>query len=46
MKSMLDLGGGAGFFAMAIVDAHPEMRGVIFEQPPVAAVAKEHIAEY
>jgi predicted TPR repeat methyltransferase len=46
MKTMLDLGGGGGFFTMAIVDAHPDMQGVIFEQPPVAAVAREFIAEY
>jgi predicted O-methyltransferase YrrM len=46
MKTMLDLGGGAGFFTMAIVDAHPDMQGVVFEQPPVAAVAREFISEY
>jgi predicted TPR repeat methyltransferase len=46
MKTMLDLGGGAGFFTMVIVDAHPEMKGVVFEQPPVAAVAWEFIQRY
>jgi SAM-dependent methyltransferase len=46
MKRMLDLGGGAGFFTMAVVEAHPDMRGVVFEQPPVAAVAGEFIAKY
>jgi predicted O-methyltransferase YrrM len=46
MKTMLDLGGGAGFYTMAIVGAHPEMKGVVFEQPPVAAVAREFIQQY
>lgn len=46
MKKMLDLGGGAGFFTMAIVSAHPNLKGVIFEQPSVAAVAREFIMEY
>jgi predicted O-methyltransferase YrrM len=46
MKKMLDLGGGAGFFTMAIVEAHPDMQGVIFEQPAVAAVARGFTKEY
>lgn len=46
MKKMLDLGGGAGFFTQAIVAAHPSMSGVIFEQPPVARVAREFIRQY
>jgi predicted O-methyltransferase YrrM len=46
MKKMLDLGGGSGFFAMTIVDAHPTMKGVIFEQPAVATVARDFIKKY
>ena len=46
MRKMLDLGGGAGFFAMAVVEAHPDMRGIVFEQPPVAAVTEEFIQKY
>jgi predicted O-methyltransferase YrrM len=46
MKRMLDLGGGAGFFTMAVVDVHPDMRGVVFELPPVAAVSREFITKY
>jgi hypothetical protein len=46
MKKMLDLGGGAGFFTMAVVDTHPDMQGVVFEQPPVAEVTREFIKEY
>ncbi len=46
MKTMLDLGGGAGFFTQAIVGAHPSMSGVVFEQPPVAKVAREFLKKY
>ncbi len=45
MSRMLDLGGGAGFFCMAIVAAHPSMHGVVFEQPAVAEVTKQFIRD-
>jgi SAM-dependent methyltransferase len=34
---VLDLGGGAGHFARAIADAHPDAEVVLFDQPPVIA---------
>ena len=40
MKRMLDIGGGSGFYTIAIVQAHPTMEGVILEQPAVADVAR------
>ena len=43
---MLDLGGGHGMFALYIVAEHPHMKGVVFDQPPVAAVAREFIEIY
>jgi len=43
---MLDLGGGPGLIGMAIVDAHPNMKGTIFDLPPVVAEAKKYIKEY
>ncbi len=46
MKSMLDMGGGTGIYTIGIVAAHPEMKGVVFEQPPVAVVTREFIREY
>jgi predicted O-methyltransferase YrrM len=46
MKTMLDLGGGSGLFTIAITGAHPEMQGIIFEQPAVAAVAREFIQKF
>ena len=46
MKRMLDLGGGAGLIGICIVDSHPTMEGVIFDQPAVVQVADEFIKEY
>ncbi len=46
MKKMLDLGGGAGFYAMLTVSAHKTMTGVVFDLPPIVAVAREFIREY
>ncbi len=45
-KKMLDLGGGAGLHGLCIVDAHPSMKGVIFDQPSVVKVAEDFIKEY
>ncbi len=45
-QKMLDLGGGPGLIGMAIVDAHPEMKGVIFDLPPVVKEAEKFIEEY
>lgn len=45
-KKMLDLGGAAGLHGLCIVDAHPSMKGVIFDQPSVVKVAEGFIKEY
>jgi len=45
-KKMLDLGGGTGIYAIAIVSAHPTMKGVVFDRPPILKVAKTFIKEY
>jgi SAM-dependent methyltransferase len=45
-KKVLDLGGGPGLIGMAIVAAHPYMKGVIFDLPSVARVAESFIREY
>jgi SAM-dependent methyltransferase len=39
---VLDLGGGAGQFARALADAHPDAEVVLFDQPPVLAAAPAH----
>lgn len=45
-QRILDLGGGPGLIGMAIVAAHPDMKGVIFDLPPVVNVAETFIREY
>lgn len=45
-RKMLDLGGGTGLKAIAIVAAHPTMKGVVFDQPQVVKVAESFIKEY
>jgi len=45
-RKMLDLGGGPGIIGMTIVDAHPKMKGVIFDLPPVVKETKKFIQEY
>lgn len=45
-RKMLDLGGGPGLIGMTIVDAHPTMKGVIFDLPPVVKATEAYIKEY
>jgi hypothetical protein len=45
-NKMLDLGGGPGLIGMAVVQAHPVMKGVIFETPAVGKTAEEAVTEY
>jgi predicted O-methyltransferase YrrM len=46
INKMLDLGSGAGLCGIAVVAAHPEMKGVLFDQPYVTNVAQEFIQQY
>jgi SAM-dependent methyltransferase len=46
MRRMLDIGGGPGIIAMAILDDHPTMIGVVFEQPGMAEAARRYIDAY
>jgi 16S rRNA G527 N7-methylase RsmG len=46
MKKMLDLGAGAGLIGINLINNHPSMTGVIFDQPTVAKVAKEFVSQY
>ncbi len=45
-RKMLDLGGGPGLVGIAIVAAHPSMKGVIFDRPAIVKVAETFIKEY
>jgi orsellinic acid C2-O-methyltransferase len=40
---ILDVGGGRGHFAAAVLDAHPQLEGAVFEVPEVAEVAGRHL---
>ena len=42
---LLDVAGGSGIYACAIVAAHPHLRATVLEKPPVDAVARRLIAE-
>ena len=42
---MLDVGGGKGAWIRALGQAHPGLSLQLFDLPPVAALAREHLAE-
>jgi precorrin-6B methylase 2 len=42
--TVVDVGGGLGALAIELLTAHPHLRGVVFDQPAVAAGAREAIA--
>jgi hypothetical protein len=42
--TVVDVGGGSGTLLAAVLDRHPSVRGVVFDQPAVAAAAGELLA--
>jgi predicted O-methyltransferase YrrM len=46
LTKMLDLGGGPGLIGIAILAAHPNMSGTIFDKPAMVGVAETVIKEY
>ncbi len=46
MKKMLDLGGGPGLNCMAIVSAHPSLKGTVFDFPAVTRQTHRFIEAY
>ncbi len=44
-KQVLDIAGGSGVYACALVGAHPHLRAAVFEKPPVDRLAKQGIAQ-
>jgi ubiquinone/menaquinone biosynthesis C-methylase UbiE len=42
-RSLLDLAGGQGTYAVRFVEKNPEMRAVVFDLPDVIKIAKEYI---
>ena len=45
IKTLVDVGGGDGSLLVAILQANPKMKGVLFDFPQVAEKAKQRIAE-
>ena len=43
VERVLDVGGGSGVFAMAMVRAREEIRGTIFDLPSVVALTRDYI---
>ena len=44
-RHLLDIAGGSGIYACAIVTAHPHLAATVLEQPPVDGVARRLIAQ-
>ena len=45
-KRVADIGGGSGIYASTLLAAQPQLTGVVFEQPPVDAIAREEIVKH
>ena len=45
LRSVVDVGGGNGHVLAAILERHPHLRGVLFDQPPMVAHARDHLRE-
>jgi hypothetical protein len=45
-RLLLDLGGGSGCYSIQAAKAHPQLRAIVFDLPPVAVVAEEFIARH
>jgi cyclopropane fatty-acyl-phospholipid synthase-like methyltransferase len=43
---LLDIGGGSGIYASTLIAAHPHLNGMVMEQTPVDAIAREEIANH
>jgi SAM-dependent methyltransferase len=44
MSNIVDIGCGDGWFVAAVLNAHPRMRGILFDEPHVIEKAKARIA--
>jgi predicted O-methyltransferase YrrM len=42
-KTVVDVGGGRGALAIGLLEAYPHLRGIVFDQPDVAAEARRTI---
>ncbi len=46
VRNMLDLGGGAATYSIAIADAYPKLRATVFDLPQTLKVARENIRKH
>ena len=44
-RALLDVGGASGTYTLAFLQAVPEMRGTLFDRPPVIEMARERLSE-
>jgi predicted O-methyltransferase YrrM len=42
-RRLLDVGGGSGTYTLAMLSAKPEMRGTLFDLPPVIEIARDRV---
>jgi len=45
LRTVVDVGGGNGTLLIGILNAHPHLHGIVFDQPPAAERAKKQIDE-
>ena len=45
-RTLLDLGGGHGLYAIAFAETNPELDATVFDLPPVTEVTQEFIGRY
>ena len=45
LRTIVDVGGGNGALLIGILQAHPHLRGTVYDLPQVVERAKKHIAE-
>ena len=45
-RAVLDVGGGAGAYALSFARDHPHLRATVFELPKAAALARENVAAW
>ncbi|MEA1865569.1 MAG: methyltransferase [Euryarchaeota archaeon] len=45
-RTLLDLGGGHGLYAIAFAEMNPELDATVFDLPPVTEVTREFIGRY
>jgi hypothetical protein len=43
IRTVVDVGGGTGYFLSEILKANPKLRGILFDQPPVVDLGRPHI---